>query len=335
MGLALASGILASGAGLAGAHGLTLAPALQAVEGGIAPAVALANQGLVVPPAVEDIEEMCALLLGCPDVPLVPPKRDFGECVNYLQSTLSSADGLKFSVPLRECGLQSNSCKKLRECALRGADPTICKGRGKGKAIGFCDDDGRAVTCYNEKLVQLRDCPRFGEQCSARQGQSTCTLGDCPSDIPPDGTPVCSANGQKIFSCDRGKLISMDCSAFGLSCIKHDGKPTCGAGAAPTCDSKTAARCSDEDHVSCVSGHEVRVQCGKSGLKCASHSGKDTVGSCSTPTSDGGTCNPKSAAKCNGSSIEYCIGGRTRSFFCKALGFTGCGGKKGQVTCIH
>ena len=333
MGLLMAGGLLAHGAGLADARGLSQPPVIPAVEGGIAPAVALANQGLVVPPSIEDIEEMCALLLGCPDVPLVPPKHDFGECVSYIQSTLSSADGLKFSVPLRECGLQSDSCKELRECALRGASATACKGRGKGKAVGFCDDEGRALTCYNERLVQLRDCPRFGEQCAARQGQATCTLGDCPADVPSDGTPVCSPNGQKIFSCDRGKLVSMDCSAFGLSCVKHDGKPTCAAGAAPTCDSKSDAKCSGDDHVSCVSGHEVKVQCGKAGLKCASTPDKETVGACTAPASDGGACNPKSPAKCNGNTIEYCVGGKTRSFFCKALGFSKCGGKAGQIAC--
>lgn len=334
LGLLLAGGLIAHGAGLADAHGLAQPTIIPAVEGGIAPAVALANQGIVVPPALEDIEEMCALLLGCPDVPLVAPKNDFGECVAYVQATLSSAEGLKFSVPLRECGLQSDSCKELRECALRGASPAICKGRGKGKAMGFCDDEGHAVTCFNEKLVQIRDCPRFGEQCAARQGQATCTLGECPSDVPPDGTPVCSGNGQKIFSCDRGKLVSMDCSAFGLSCTKHDGKPTCAAAAAPTCSDKTAPKCSGNDHVSCMSGHEVKVQCGKANLKCAPSPGTSVVGACEAPATDGGTCDPKAAAKCNGNSIEYCIGGKTRSFFCKALGFSKCGGKKGQITCL-
>jgi hypothetical protein len=334
LGLLLAGGLVAHGAGFADAHGLAQPTIFPAVEGGIAPAVAMANKGLLVPPAIEDIEEMCALLLGCPDVPLVAPKSDFGECVNAIQTTLSSPDGLKFSVPLRECGMQSDSCKELRECALRGASPDICKGRGKGKPVGLCDDEGRAVTCYNEKLVQLRDCPRFGEQCSARQGQSTCTLGDCPSDVPPDGTPVCSGNKQKIFSCDRGKLLSMDCSAFGLSCVMFDGKPTCAASEAPTCDVKDAPKCSGDDHVSCISGHEVKVQCGKAGLKCASSPDKNTVGSCTMPASDGGACNPKTAAKCNGNSIEYCIGGKTRTFFCKALGFSRCGGKPGQISCL-
>ncbi|MCU0657400.1 MAG: hypothetical protein MUF64_19710 [Polyangiaceae bacterium] len=334
LGLLLAGGLVAHGAGLADARGLNPAPVIPAVEGGIAPAVALAAQGVVVPPALEDIEEMCALLLGCPEVPLVPPKRDFGECVAYVQSTLSSAEGLKFSVPLRECGLQSNSCKELRECALRGASQDSCKGRGKGKAVGFCDDEGRALTCLNEKLVQIRDCPRFGEQCSARQGQATCTLGDCPADLPADGTPTCSPNGQKIFSCDRGKLVSMDCSAFGLSCVKHEGKITCAAGAAPACDGKSAPHCKDDEQVSCVSGHEVKVQCGKSGMKCATGADPGAIGACVAPPSDAGTCNPKAPAKCDGTSIEYCIGGKTRSYFCKGLGFSKCGGKTGQVSCL-
>lgn len=332
LGLLLAGGLVAHGAGLADARGLAAPTVIPAVEGGIAPAVALAGQGLVLPPAIEDIEEMCALLLGCTDVPLMAPKKDFGECVTHLQGVLSSPDALKFSVPLRECGMQSNSCKELRECALRGASADVCKGRGKGKAVGFCDNDGRALTCYNEKLVQVRDCPRYGEQCSARDGNSTCTLGDCPSDIPPDGTPVCSGNNQKIFSCDRGKLVSLDCSAFGLSCIKDDGKPTCAAASAPVCAKGTADKCASDDHVSCVSGHEVKVQCSKANLKCASSS-DPSLGVCSAPPIDGGTCDPKAPAKCNGNSIEYCVGGKTRSFFCKGLGFAKCGGKPGQVSC--
>ena len=337
LGLALAAGLGLHGASEADAGhaplGLMPSPVLAAVEGGVAPAVALAGQGLVVPPSVEDIEEMCALLLGCPDVPLVAPKRDHAECVNAVQAALSSPDALKFSIPLRECGLQSNSCKELRECALRGANPDVCKGRGKGKAIGFCDNDGRAVTCFNEKLVQVRECPRYGEQCSARDGNATCTLGDCPTDVPADGTPVCSGNGLKIFSCDRGKLVSLDCSAFGLGCVKDDGKPTCAPTASAACTGKGPGQCAGSDHVSCASGHEVHVQCGKAGMSCAGTPSATSVGVCAAPASDAGTCDPKAPARCVNNHIEYCVGGHPRSYFCKALGFSRCGGKPGQVSC--
>lgn len=339
LGLGLAVGLGVNGVGLAGARGVSGLQAvgptlgLAAVEGGVAPAVALAGQGLVVPPSVEDIEEMCALLLGCPDVPLSPPKRDFGECVSTVLASLSSPEAVKFSIPLRECGLQSSSCKELRECATRGASADVCKGRGKGKALGFCDNDGRAVTCFNEKLVQVRDCPRYGEQCSARDGNSTCTLGDCPGDVPSDGTPVCSGNGQKIFSCDRGKLVSLDCSAFGLSCVKDDGKPTCAPAASAACSGKGPGSCSGSDHVSCLGGHELRVQCGKASLGCAGTPDAGSFGVCTAPASDAGTCDPKSPSRCNGGRIEYCVGGHTRSYFCKGLGFTKCAGKPGQVSC--
>lgn len=332
LGLLLAGGLALHGAGLAGARGLTPAPVLAAVEGGITPAITLAGQGLVLPPSIEDIEEMCALLLGCPDVPLTAPKQDFGECVQYFWSSLSSPEAIKFSIPLRECGMQSDSCKELRECALRGAAQDACKGRGKDKAVGFCDNDDRAITCYKEKVVQVRNCPKYGEQCSAREGNATCTLGNCPSDVPSDGSPVCSTNGQKIFSCDKGKLVSLDCTAFGLSCIKDDGKPSCAVASTPKC-TKGSAKCDGDDHVGCISGHEVKVQCGKSGLKCTSTPDKSTIGACTSPPLDGGTCTPGSPSKCSGANIEYCVGGKTRSYFCKGLGFSKCAGKAGQVSC--
>jgi hypothetical protein len=333
LGLLLAGGILANGAGLAGAQGLTGAGSvLGAVEGGVAPAVALAGQGLVLPPTIEDVEEMCALLLGCPGIPLSPPKTDFGECVRTVWASMSQPDAVKFSIPLRECGLQSDSCKELRECALRGAAPDGCKGRGKDKAVGFCDNDGRAVTCYKEKIVQVRDCPRYGEQCAAREGQSTCILGACPADVPSDGTPVCSANGLKIFQCDQGKLVSLDCTAFGLACVKDpDGKPTCAAASTPAC-TKGLARCDGDDHAGCVGGHEVKVQCGKAGMKCTTAPDATTNGVCTAPPIDGGTCTP-GPAKCNGNNIDYCVAGKQRSFFCKGLGFSKCNSKNGQVSC--
>jgi hypothetical protein len=335
LGLALAGGLVAHGAGLAGAQGLLPGPVLGAVEGGVAPAIALAGQGLVVPPSVEEVDEMCALLLGCPDVPLSPPKMDHGECVQAVWAALSSPEAVKFSIPLRQCGMQANSCKQLRECALRGATPEICKGRGKDRAVGFCDNDGRAVTCYHERLVQVRDCPHYDEQCAARDGQATCILGPCPTEVPSDGTAVCSTNGQKIFSCDRGKLVSLDCTAFGLACVKDsDGKPGCAPGTTPTC-SKNLSKCDGDDHVGCVGSHEVKVQCGKVGMKCSPTVGaKGNIGACTAPTLDGGTCSG-SGSKCNGASVEYCIAGKQRSFFCKGLGFSKCAGKPGAAHCVQ
>lgn len=322
------------GGGDAGATPALLGPKLLgATDGGIAPSIALATQGLVKPPAIEDVEEMCALLIGCNDVPLPIPSQDLGECVRTLWRELAVPEAVKFSISLRECGLGSNSCKALRECALHGVTGDVCAGRGMDKQMSYCDGDGRALTCNKGKLVQVRNCPRFGEQCAAKNGQSTCFLGSCPPDVPADGTPVCSGNGAKIFVCDGGKLLSFDCGGFGLTCTKGpDGKPTCASEKTPACE-KDAKRCDGDDHVGCVGGHEVRVQCGKSGMKCAEVATKDSVGTCTAPTAgDGAACSGQ-PSRCVGNNVQYCAGGKTRSFFCKGLGFAKCVGGPGQARC--
>jgi hypothetical protein len=338
LGLGLAGGLVAHGIALAGGSPLLAPRVLSAVDGGIAPAISLAGKGVVQPPAIEDIEEMCALLIGCPDVPLSVPSQDLGECVKMLWSQLAHPDAVKFSIPLRECGLRADSCKELRECGLRGASPDSCQGRGMDRTMSFCDGDGRALTCSKGKLVQVRDCPRFGEQCAAKGGTSTCYLGTCPPEVPNDGTPVCSGNGHKIFVCDAGKLLSFDCGAFGLACVKGpDDKPTC---APPTAScGKDHKKCDGDDFVGCVGGHEVKVECGKLGMKCAEKPGKDTIGGCVPPPgggADGGApCAANFQSKCVGNNVQYCVGGRTRSFFCKGLGFAKCVGGPGQAHCAN
>ena len=338
LGTALAVGLAVQGIGLltvGDAKGAALVGGghpLGAIDGGVAPAIALAGQGLVKPPAVEDIEEMCALLIGCPDVPLSVPSQDLGECVRALWKELSTPDAVKFSIPLRECGLRADSCKELRECGLRGASADVCNGRGQDKTMSFCDADGRAVTCSKGKLVQVRDCPRFGEQCAAKSGGSTCTLGPCPADIPADGTPVCSKNKAKTLVCDSGKLLSFDCGAFGLTCTAGpDGKPTCASEASPACE-KDLHKCDGDDHVGCVGGHEVRVQCGKSSMKCLTAATKDSIGVCQPPEPDS-ACPPGTPSKCVGNNVQYCAGGKARNFFCKGLGFSKCTGGPGQAHC--
>ena len=339
LGVMLVGGLGAHALGLLGAEAnatpALLGPRLLGADkSGVAPSIALAAQGLVNPPAVEDVEEMCALLLGCSDVPLAVPGQDLGECVRTLWRELSVPDAVKFSIPLRECGLRADSCKELRECALRGASADVCNGRGNDKQMSFCDGDGRVVTCNKGKLVQVRDCPRFGEQCAARSGNATCFLGTCPPEVPADGTPVCSANGQKIFVCDGGKLLSFDCGGFGLTCTKGtDGKPTCAAEKSPSCQ-KDLHKCDGDDHVGCVGGHEIRVQCAKAGLKCVAAPNKETVGACAGPTTgDGAACNSGLASRCVGNTVQYCAGGKTRNFFCKGLGFSKCVGGPGAAHC--
>jgi hypothetical protein len=283
-----------------------------------------AQRGEVVPPDLGDIEHMCALLTACDKLPippsLIPP--DFKTCVTKMADEMTSPTAINFSLMMRECGLQSSSCASLRACVLRGANPEVCNGRGKQGVVGFCDVDGRALACWHEQVLAVRDCPRGGEQCLVLDGQATCTLGPCPGGIQDGEKPRCSASGTHILRCEKAKLASLDCAAFGLKCATGaDGTAACATGGAPC--SGGAKRCDGDVAVGCVNGHEVRVDCASAGLVCGTSDAGAPVGACVAPPSPSG-CDPSAKAKCDGASIDYCFAGKSRSYFCKALGFSRC-----------
>jgi hypothetical protein len=314
-------------AGYKGAFALVLACAVsasaEAPDAG-APVVALGQRGEVIPPTVEDVEHMCALLTSCDSLPippsLIPP--DFAACVKTMSEDMTAASAISFSLTMRECGLRANSCSELRTCALRGSKPDVCTGRGKQSVAGYCDIDGRAISCWHERVLAVRDCPRGGEQCAVREGESLCTLGPCPQDIKEGAPPICSASGTRILRCEKGRLVSLDCGAFGLRCAVGPSGPGCAA-ATPPCNGG-ARRCDGASAVSCYNGHEVRVGCSEAGLQCTQTPGAVAVGACFAPALTMGGCDSNAPARCDGASIRYCSEGKPRSYFCKSLGFTRC-----------
>jgi hypothetical protein len=304
-----------------------------------------ARRGHVVPPAIEDVEQVCALLTSCDHLPIpasmVPT--DFAACVRSIGAQLASPSGIGSSLLIRECGLRANSCAELRTCGLRGASPTACAGRGKDNPAGYCDIDGRALSCWHERVAGVRDCPRGGEQCSVREGEAACSLGPCPKEITEGAAPVCSASGTRILRCEHGVLNSLDCAAFGLICTPGTpatavGATASGAACAPptaTC-SGTAKRCEGDVAVSCYDGHEVRVECGAAGMTCnALDHPERVVGSCvaPAPASPAPPCDSSAPARCDGSTVRYCASGRARAFPCKALGFNRCVSDAGGARC--
>ena len=203
---------------LPGAAAAGLLPAATG-DGGLSSHVMNGLRSQVVPPDLAAIERMCALLTSCDKLPiprsLVPD--DFGSCVKKMSDELSAATAVNFSLTLRECGLQSDSCAGLRACAMRGASADACSGRGKQGVVAFCDDAGRALTCWHEQTLAVRDCPRGGEQCLVVNGEATCSLGPCGA-IAEGDKPRCSASGTHLVHCEKGKLASLDCATFGLKC---------------------------------------------------------------------------------------------------------------------
>lgn len=310
----------------------------------------------VSPPLLDDVEHMCALLTACEGLPIPPSlvPRDFGACVKTMTTEMTSASAVAFSLTLRECGLRANSCGALRTCALRGASLDTCNGRGKSSPAGFCDAEGRAISCWHEKVSAVRDCPRGGENCAVREGEALCTLGPCPSDMK-ESAPACSASGTRILRCEKGKLASLDCGAFGLKCVATSDGPGCATSTGKAC-LNGSKRCEGDVAIGCFNGRETRVDCTSAGLVCSGGAGPSAVGACMAPSSAagsgagagagpsaagsvgspprggpssqedaGGRCDPAAATRCDGASIAYCAAGaRSRSYFCKALGFTRC-----------
>jgi hypothetical protein len=298
--------------------------------------VSHALRGEVEPPGVDDVEHMCALLTSCEKLPippgLIPP--DFPTCVKTMHEELASARAVNFSLLMRECGLQSNSCASLASCALRGAHTDACLGRGKQGVVGFCDVDGRAISCWHEQILAVRDCPRGHEECLVIGGDARCSLGPCPGDIREGDKARCSASQTHLLHCEKGKLASLDCAAFGLKCsTAPDGTAACATGSAAC--TGTGKRCEGTTAVACLNGHEVRVDCAAAGLGCEPVPGSIAIGACVAPPAPTGACDPAAASRCDGASIRYCHAGKPRAYFCKAFGFNRCEAGKTGVHCAR
>jgi hypothetical protein len=320
-GFALVAGISAT----SGAEGRA-SPGARGADAGARPA--LSAGGYVTPAHLDDVEHMCALLTACDKLPLppglVPP--DFVGCTRALYAELASARAITFSLTLRDCGLKASSCGELRSCALRGAKVDLCAGRGKGAPVDMCDGDGRAVTCTNERVTLVRDCPRGGEQCVVQDGHAVCALGSCAK----DAAPGCSPSGTRVLECSKGKLLSLDCGAFGLKCTATADGPKCVTQAATCQDGST--RCEGQTAIACSHGHEVRVDCGARGLACGAGTGAldagraatSAVGACVAVAPAQGACDPSSVPRCDGATLRWCAYGQKRGYLCKSVGLQRC-----------
>lgn len=323
-GLALAAGI--SGTSAAGDRADDRGPGAGRADGGARPVVAAG--GNVRPADIEDVEHMCALLTACDGLPLPPGivPRDFVGCTRALYPELASARAISFSLTLRECGLTASSCNELRTCALRGAKADVCHGRGKTGSVDMCDGAGRAITCTNEHVTLVRDCPRGGEQCVISGGHAVCALGSCGKDAP----AACSRSGTRVLECKKGKLLSLDCGAFGLRCTAAADGPKCATEAAQCTPGST--RCDGQTAIACRHGHEVRVDCGARGLLCGGgtasrdNSGAKltAVGECAVRRPAKGACDPSAPPRCDGATLKWCAYGHPRAYLCKSVGLQHC-----------
>jgi hypothetical protein len=248
-----------------------------------------------------------------------------------MAETLASPSGIGASLAIRECARTATSCAELRSCALRGASDDACAGRGTRNVTDVCDVDGRAITCWHEHALAVRDCPRGGESCRVVRGEATCSLGACGPDASAADPPRCSASGIHVVHCQGGTLASVNCAAMGLSCVPGgDGGAACATSGAP-CNGGPP-RCEGGVSVGCYAGREVRVDCAAAGLACGGTSADVAVGACSLGPSPGPACDRSAPSRCEAGSIQYCAFGRPRAFSCKSAGFSGCEGSRPGAT---
>ncbi len=174
----------------------------------------------VVPPDLDDVEHMCALLTSCDKLPIPPSliPADFSACVRRCSPRMSSPAAMGFSLMMRECGLQSNSCAALRSCALRGANPDACAGSGKQGVVGFCDVDGRALGLLARASARGARLPPRRGAVHRRRRPGHLHPGAVPGRHQGGRQAPCSASGRHLLHCEKGKLASLDCAAFGLKC---------------------------------------------------------------------------------------------------------------------
>lgn len=295
-----------------------------------------AASGAVLPPSIDDAEAFCALVNACADVPTAPPAPDFQGCVKTILEQLSGPNALNTSLTIRECGLSATSCKRLRACVLKGADAKICDGVATegDKAIGKCDMDARAVTCWRGKVTGVRNCGLADELCSVKDGRAECTLfGACPASFTSDW----SCANTRMVKCTDGKPLSIDCAVLGLTCVKDPttGVSGCAPPVATKCRNPDKIVCDGATAIGCTLGREVKVACGDQGMTCGDASAPitpQTVGACEVPAPKDPklVCDPKSyGAKCAGADIEYCSPWGVRKFPCKSIGATKCVMDKG------
>jgi hypothetical protein len=306
--------------------GIALAGSSRAGEGGpTSQAVVDARAGRVVPASPAEIERMCALLTTCDRVAIPPGLHpaDFAGCVARMAEVLASPSGIGAPLAIRECARTATSCAELRSCALRGASDDACAGRGTRNLADVCDVDGRAITCWHEHAIAVRDCPRGGESCRVVGGEATCSLGACGADASAADPPRCSASGTHVVHCQGGALASVNCAAMGLTCVLGGDAGAACAPASPAC-SGSASRCEGGVSIGCYAGREVRVDCAVAGLSCGGTPADAVMGACSLGPSPGPACDRSAPARCEGGSIQYCAFGRSRSFSCKSAGFSGC-----------
>ena len=317
-----------------------------------------ARKGELAPPDIDEVEQMCALLTSCDKLPIPPGlvPQDFAGCVRQMAEDMTKPSGVFFSLTMRECGLTANSCDALRTCALRSAAPAACAGRAvptkekpQPDPVGVCDEAGRALTCFNGNILSVRDCSRGGESCQVYSpkdcgkpnpadcaAQSRCTLGPC-GDVKEGADAVCSKSGTHILRCERGKLVSLDCDAFGLKCspltTAPNSKVGCATGGA-TCQDG-ARRCEGNTSVGCYNGHEVRVDCAAAGLACSNTPGSTPIGACVAPApSEKCNFDKPSCGGAGNAYVQYCYAGKPRSYFCKPR-FNKCDKSNGNVKCSN
>lgn len=132
-------------------------------------------------------------------------------------------------------------------------------------------------------------------------------------------------DGETAVRCDRvtSQLSRSDCATLGLTCAKDSlGNAQCSLGPCDETTGDTASRCDGQSLVRCDRSLWIFEDCDTMGLRCLSDAdGTRCAGS-------GGSCPAGASRRCDGDTLDACIGGHQARIDCSSDALEGwtCGG---------
>ena len=293
---------------------------------------------------------MCALLTACERLPLPSghrPARLRGLHADALRRARVALGGLVLAHAAR---LRASRELVRRAPFVRAAR---CEGRRlhgprQGRTRGHVRRRrSRHHVQQRARVTLVRDCPRGGEQCVVREGHAVCALGSCEKET----APACSPSGTRVLECKKGKLLSLDCGAFGLQCTSSCGRAEVRDAGRDLPRGSDALRRLDRGRMLAWSRGARRLRCARARLRrrqrrqrrvgvvgavgaSAPSPSSSSVGACAViapPARPAGTTparRPRAIRprppRCDGASLRWCAWGQPRSYLCKSVGLQRC-----------
>ena len=285
------------------------------------------QRGEVVPPDLDDVEHMCALLTSCDKLPippsLIPPDFAVVREEDDRRADLAPAASTSRS----RCASAGCSRTRARACAparCTAPTPTPAPAAASRASSASATSTAARSPAGTTRSLAVRDCPRGGEQCLVatarrrapsgrarrrrrRRQAALLRVGDAPAAL---------REGQAREPRLRGLRPQ----------VRHrrpTGPPAC-ATAGPPC-AGSAKRCEGEHRGRLLQRPRGarRLRRRRADVHRRRRAGRPSARACRRRRPSAGAI-PDQAPRCDGANIKYCVAGKPRSHFCKAMGFNKC-----------